>query len=662
MPIQQDRYESIASEVLAIYDEAESVMMHRVARRLLKGINQPGWTERKYGEVQQVTKEMRDYMRGVSEKRRDVQQEGLTQAYNGGRDAFIDEARKFTNVTGIAGLTANTSKVVRIMAELDQSMNAADRQILRTVNDAYSAIVGRTSALVATGTITYRDAVKRELDSFANRGITSFRDKADRVWDMETYAEMATLTAIERATREGYTDTMQEYGFDLAIISDHYGACPVCEAWQGVVVSVSGNTPGYHSLADAEAAGVFHPRCLHDISTYFDGITKGGRTEPREVQPPNPGYAVRSTQRMYERQVRKWKRRMAVASTPQEEREAYARVRMYQGKIRELVSDYNTDTPSSVDHLPRKYWREGGRVKMSAAASQIKSSPNSAKAPERVTAYSVIGLKSPKRPHKRDFDSEEEFHEALSKYRAEKENYDRKFSDIIEKALREQRFQTKEEFESWARSNDIILSNDFIDKIDLRTMTETSRTFEEMFERFPEIMSYEVYDTDGTKIKQTFGLMANAEGFLEWRGGIAFNPIGFGNFEEALREVLNAQIDGHLVMGDGTFSTAIRHEFGHGVDGYIRLYIIGKGGIANLDDWRGHFSSFAEYRNACQECNEVMKKYDDELRSLAGLSGSSDYSNTNLGELFAEGFAEWSSGGQSEFAVKFGEFFKRWYK
>ena len=244
MPIQQDRYESIASEVLAIYDEAESVMMHRVARRLLKGINQPGWTERKYGEVQQVTKEMRDYMRGVSEKRRDVQQEGLTQAYNGGRDAFIDEARKFTNVTGIAGLTANTSKVVRIMAELDQSMNAADRQILRTVNDAYSAIVGRTSALVATGTITYRDAVKRELDSFANRGITSFRDKADRVWDMETYAEMATLTAIERATREGYTDTMQEYGFDLAIISDHYGACPVCEAWQGVVVSVSGNTPG----------------------------------------------------------------------------------------------------------------------------------------------------------------------------------------------------------------------------------------------------------------------------------------------------------------------------------------------------------------------------------------------------------------------------------
>ena len=375
MPIQQDRYESIASEVLAIYDEAESVMMHRVARRLLKGINQPGWTERKYGEVQQVTKEMRDYMRGVSEKRRDVQQEGLTQAYNGGRDAFIDEARKFTNVTGIAGLTANTSKVVRIMAELDRSMNAADRQILRTVNDAYSSIVGKTSALVATGTITYRDAVKRELDSFANRGITSFRDKADRVWDMETYAEMATLTAIERATREGYTDTMQEYGFDLAIISDHYGACPVCEAWQGVVVSVSGNTPGYHSLADAEAAGVFHPRCLHDISTYFDGITKGGRAEPREVQPPNPGYAVRSTQRMYERQIRKWKRRMAVASTPQEEREAYARVRMYQGKIRELVSDYNTDTPSSVDHLPRKYWREGGRVKMSAAARKLPPAP-----------------------------------------------------------------------------------------------------------------------------------------------------------------------------------------------------------------------------------------------------------------------------------------------
>lgn len=387
MPIAIDRYEAIAEEVLAIYEEAEMVMMRKVAKRLQRGVKDPGWTERKYGEMQDVSKELRAFLSAASKERRRVQMEGLEKAYTESRDAFLNEPFIFTTVTGIQGLTANTEKVTRIIAELDATMDAADRHILRTAQDAYSDIVGHVSSVVATGSITYREAVKRELSDFADRGITSFVDKAGRRWDMETYSEMATLTAIERATREGYTDAMQEFGYDLAIISDHYGACPVCEAWQGVVISINGTTPGYHTLSDAEAAGVFHPRCMHDFSVYHDthtGVLRGpggvqllvqtqtrARKEPRPVRPANPGYSARSEQRGLERQVRKWKRRMAVSADPEDERVAYARVRMYQSRIKALVDAYNDATDSSIDHLPRKYWREGGRVKLSAAARRL---------------------------------------------------------------------------------------------------------------------------------------------------------------------------------------------------------------------------------------------------------------------------------------------------
>ena len=193
---------------------------------------------------------------------------------------------------------------------------------------------------------------------------------------MGTYAEMATLTAIERASREGYMDQAREFGYDLVMISDHYGACPICEAWQGVVVSIDGKTPGYLTLADAEAAGVFHPRCMHDYSVYYEGISKEGKQRPEPVKEPNAGYTARSQQRYYERQQRQWKRRMAVATTPQEERDAFTRVRMYQQKIRDLCDSYNAVTPQSVDYLPRKYWREGGRApKLSNAASKLRSKP-----------------------------------------------------------------------------------------------------------------------------------------------------------------------------------------------------------------------------------------------------------------------------------------------
>ena len=365
MPIGVSEYEHLAGEMLALYEEAEQTMLKRVARRLARGVTTDGWTEKKYAEVNAVKKELADVVDGLTTGRRTLAKNSLYSAYTGSVGAFETEASKFTDWAGITKISPNTQKVVSILAELDESLDAADRMILRKASDAYADIVGHVSAEVAAGTITVREAVKRELERFAARGITSFVDKAGRAWEMSTYAEMATLTAIERATIQGYTDTMQAYGFDLAVISGHVGACPLCAAWEGVIVSVSGNDKKYPSLSDAEGAGVFHPRCLHHLSTYYEGISKGTRDHPRKVREPSAEYSYRQRQRALERKVRQWKRCMAVATTPQDERFAYAHVRRYQALIRELLRD-------SDEYLPRKYWREGGTVRLSAAAKKLR--------------------------------------------------------------------------------------------------------------------------------------------------------------------------------------------------------------------------------------------------------------------------------------------------
>ena len=371
MPIAVSAYERLAGEMLALYEQAEVKMLGRVAARLAKGVTVPGWTERKYAETAAVRKELSVIVDGMSAQRRKLSEEFIGTAYGGSTQAFVNEAQQFAEWAGIAHLSPNSAKAAAILSELDSALNAADRLILRQANDAYADIVGRASARVATGTTTVREAVKDELKEFADKGITSFVDKAGRHWEMSTYAEMATLTAIERATVEGYTDTMKSYGFDLAVISSHAGACPLCVAWEGVVVSVSGESNEYPSLEDAEAAGVFHPRCLHHLSTYYEGISRNVRSTPRAVKEPSAGYSARMHQRQYEHAVRRWKRRMAVATTPEEERQAYAKVRRYQAAIRSLRETYNDSTPNKTDWLPRKYWREGGRVKLSAAAKKL---------------------------------------------------------------------------------------------------------------------------------------------------------------------------------------------------------------------------------------------------------------------------------------------------
>lgn len=372
MRLSIESYERMAGEVLKVYEQAEIEMLRRVTNRLKRGVDQPGWTEKHYGEMKAVSAEMTKVVDELHNGVNRMQQEYVDTAYADGKDSFINEAKQFTDLSGITHLTPNAIKVANIMGDLDMSMNAADRLILRQVNDAYANIIAETAGLVSTGSYTNRQAVQTAVNRFADKGITSFVDKAGRHWDMTTYAEMATLTAIERATRQGYTDTMQEYGFDLAIISSHYGACPLCEAWENVIISISGRDARYPSLADAEGGGCFHPRCLHDFNTYFEGITEGGRKGPKEVITENVGYAARAQLRAYERSERQWKRRMAVAQTPEEERAAYARVRMYQDRIRTLVNDYNSTQPQSVDYLHRQWYREGGRVKLSTNAAKLK--------------------------------------------------------------------------------------------------------------------------------------------------------------------------------------------------------------------------------------------------------------------------------------------------
>ena len=370
MPVSVDSYEHLAGEVLKLYEQAENIMLQRVAQRVSRGVTKSGWTEQKYKEIGTVRKEMQSFISELQRDREAMTRRFIEEAYTSSSSAFVMEARQFASLSGIEHLSPNSIKVVQILSDLENTMNEADRTILRRVDDAYAHIVGEVSAQVAAGTITVREAVSKELERFADKGIGAFIDKAGRVWEMSTYAEMATLTAIERATIAGYVDTMQEYGFDLAIISSHFGACPLCEPWQDVIVSVSGMNPDYHSLDEAEDAGCFHPRCLHDIATYYEGVTRQGKTEPDPIKPASEAYSTRARQRALERQVRRWKRRMTVARTPQEERLAYARVRQNQEAIRNLLDQYNSKTPSNVDWLPRKYWREGGRVKLSEAAKE----------------------------------------------------------------------------------------------------------------------------------------------------------------------------------------------------------------------------------------------------------------------------------------------------
>nr|WSU78570.1 phage minor capsid protein [Streptomyces anulatus] len=182
--------------------------------------------------------------------------------------------------------------------------------------------------------------------------MTSFTDRAGRRWKHTSYAEMAVRTAVGRAATEVHMRTLEAAGVELVIVSNSPRECPLCRPWETRVLAIGGPDGartvevehGTHddemvpvrvagSLDEARRAGLQHPNCRHSVSAYTPGIT---RTET--ARPDPEGYEAGQRQREIERAIRKYKRRAAAVTKPEERTAANAKTRQWQSTMRDHLT------------------------------------------------------------------------------------------------------------------------------------------------------------------------------------------------------------------------------------------------------------------------------------------------------------------------------------
>jgi len=99
-----------------------------------------------------------------------------------------------------------------------------------------------------------------------------FIDKAGKQWDSKTYFDMLSKTTMKNAMRETYVDQLVKAKHDLVSVSRHGTKCRLCMPWEGEILSLTGATPGYYTLDQVKANGLFHPRCKHRLLAYHPEI------------------------------------------------------------------------------------------------------------------------------------------------------------------------------------------------------------------------------------------------------------------------------------------------------------------------------------------------------------------------------------------------------
>ena len=356
--------------LLNIYARVEERLLEIIARRLGDPDGTPVWVQRKLSEARKIQTEIQRALDALNAEAGALAEELIREAWAQGYESFLAEIRaQGIELEGL-GIEANIQRADALIRDAAAQLDAVHTHILRETEDIYRAVLAEALPLGNAGAETTRQAMQRALNRFANLGITAFVDKAGRKWGMAEYAEMATRTGMMRAAISGYTQDAIEHGEDLVIVSDHSDECPLCAVWERKVLSLTGaqrNHPDCAgTVAEATAAGLFHPNCEHSLTVYIPGLTQIEGSKARlGITPAQDarGYQNRQKQRYMERTLRQWKRRQAAAMSPEEERKCKARVDMWRRRIREFTEENN---------LPRMRHREGGRVILSDAARKLK--------------------------------------------------------------------------------------------------------------------------------------------------------------------------------------------------------------------------------------------------------------------------------------------------
>lgn len=340
MAIDPQQLYGLTQRVVDHYRDAQLAIVTLLATRVKRGIDTDEWAGRQLADSPRLQRDVRRIVAGLQRHRASAVAEALGAAY-GGAGAATARVLERASLKGSIAAAFERSGPSRALATLTRDLEgrlaAGDPRILRVSEDVFRSVIGEATQTAIESGVTRRAAAQAALDRFASRGVTGFITTDGRAMNLASYTEMACRTAVLNASRAGRLDAMRERGHDLAIISGTGSGCQTCAPWEGQIVSLDGATPGYPTLDEAEGDGLFHPNCGHEADAWVPGVT----AEQTPLRSDPAMYAARERQRQMERTIRAYKLRKAAALDDAAASRAQAKVREWQGRLREHVAANN---------------------------------------------------------------------------------------------------------------------------------------------------------------------------------------------------------------------------------------------------------------------------------------------------------------------------------
>lgn len=252
----------------SIYDEISTATDFGVANRkailaqIEEILNELGTNAQEFVE-KEVTAQ---YITGANQ--------AVQQLKNVGADVSVAEGFNRIHTNAIAALVDDASRA------FGESLTGVDRSAQLLLGKVSRETMTQKLAEGMIGGKARKEVAKVIKGTLQSQGLDALIDKGGNSWTLDRYADMLFRTKAVEARNRGLMNRMAENDYDLVQVSAH-GATDVCGDWEGKILSATGATPGYDTVADAEADGLFHPNCRHAINVLIPSLAK-------ETQAYNP--------------------------------------------------------------------------------------------------------------------------------------------------------------------------------------------------------------------------------------------------------------------------------------------------------------------------------------------------------------------------------------
>lgn len=202
--------------------------------------------------------------------------EAVTQLKNVDAPIPVKTGFNVVHKEAINALVSDTAK------SFGESLTGVSRSANVLLGKATRDLLTQKIAEGQIGGKALREVKKSIKGVLADQGLDALVDKSGRTWTLDRYAEMLFRTKAVEARNRGLLNRMVENDYDLVQVSAH-GATDVCADWEGAILSATGATPGYDTVADAEADGLFHPNCRHALNALIPSLAnKTNAYDPEE--------------------------------------------------------------------------------------------------------------------------------------------------------------------------------------------------------------------------------------------------------------------------------------------------------------------------------------------------------------------------------------------